>query len=224
MKNKENIIIGMFLIIFGLVLGLNTLGITNITFYFKGWWTLFIIIPCLLGLIKDKDKTSNLIGLIVGILLLLSANGLFDFEIIFKLLIPIIIIAFGISLVLKNTDKLPTNKNKEEGYFSTFSSQNIDLSNEVFKGTTLNAIFGGIKLDLRNTTIKEDTVIDATSVFGSIDIYVPENVKIKVKSNSLFGGVSNNKKNTEEGKYTIYINTTCMFGGVEIKWQQLRNQ
>ena len=50
------------------------------------------------------------------------------------------------------------------------------------------------------------------------DIYIPDNCKVKIKSNSIFGGVSNNKKcNVDDNSYTIYINASCMFGGVEIK-------
>jgi len=45
------------------MIGLNALNITDINFFFTGWWTLFIIIPSLIGLFndKDQDKTGNLI-------------------------------------------------------------------------------------------------------------------------------------------------------------------
>ena len=56
------------------------------------------------------------------------------------------------------------------------------------------------------------------SVFGGIDILVPDNVVIKTKSTSIFGGVENKKEVTnDENKTTIYVNATCIFGGVEIK-------
>ena len=66
--------------------------------------------------------------------------------------------------------------------------------------------------------VKEDVVINATSVFGGIDIFAPDDVKVKIKSNSIFGGVSNKKDTdvTDKSK-TIYINATCIFGGVEVK-------
>ena len=61
---------------------------------------------------------------------------------------------------------------------------------EEFKGKNLDAIFGGIDLDLRGAKITSDVVINASAVFGGIDIIVPENVKVKIKSNAIFGGVS----------------------------------
>ena len=58
----------------------------------------------------------------------------------------------------------------------------------------------------------------ASSIFGGIDIIVPKDVNIKVTSTSIFGGVENKVKNNTTNKKTIYINATCLFGGVDIKW------
>ena len=66
MKKIENIIWGIVLIIIGLIIAANALGITNINVFFDGWWTMFIIIPCFIGLIKDKEKTGSIIGLLIS--------------------------------------------------------------------------------------------------------------------------------------------------------------
>ena len=58
----------------------------------------------------------------------------------------------------------------------------------------------------------------AVDKFGGIDILVPDNINVKINSNSIFGGVSEkNHRPTVQGTPTVYINATCMFGGVEIK-------
>ena len=64
MKNFNKILWGIVLITIGVMIGLNILGLTDINFFFRGWWTLFIIIiPCLIGLFNDEEegKTGNLI-------------------------------------------------------------------------------------------------------------------------------------------------------------------
>lgn len=227
MKNLGAIIWGLVIISVGLALGGNALGIINVNIFFDGWWTLFIIVPCFAGLFSDKEKTGNIIGLTIGILLLLACRGLFDFGLIWKLLFPIIIVAIGLSIIIKSVcdkdvnesiKKLNSNISSEEGYSATFAGQDVNFNGEVFKGTNLNAVFGGVKLDLRNAIIEEDVVINATSVFGGIEIFVPNNVKVKVKSNSIFGGVSN-KRTAEDlnATHTIYVNATGMFGGVDVK-------
>ena len=231
MKRSKDIVWGLILIAVGIIWGGNALGLFDIDVFFDGWWTLFIIIPCLFGLFDDYDKKGNIIWLVIGVSLLLACNDVIDFDIFFKLLIPIIVVIIGLSLVFKNVFDNKFNKavakileknNLKEEYCATFSGQNIVLDKEEFKGTKVNAIFGGVKLDLREAIIKEDVVISACSIFGGIELLVPENVIFKVKSNSIFGGVDNKKKSNNEGEVTIYLNATCLFGGVEIKWVLLK--
>lgn len=92
----ENTVIGLIFIIIGVIIGLNTFHITNIDLFFDGWWTLFIIIPCFLGLFKDQDKTGNIIGLIVGIYLLLYCQGIISFQFAWKLVVPVIFVLIGL--------------------------------------------------------------------------------------------------------------------------------
>ncbi len=229
MKNLNNVLWGTVLVVIGLILVLNTFEITNINIFFNGWWTLFIIVPCFIGLFDSNgSKTGNAIGLTIGVLLLLSCQEIIDYGTAWKLILPIILVIAGLSLIFKNTisssvnNKIKAlnkkNKNKEtKEYASTFSGQKLDLSNEEFTGCSLSAVFGGIELDLINATIKEDVVIDASSIFGGIDIRVPKDVNVKVNSTSIFGGASNRIKNNDHNKVTIYVNATCLFGGVEVK-------
>ena len=227
MKKFGNVLWGIVLIGIGLIIGGNALGITNINIFFDGWWTMFIIIPCFIGLFKDNEKTGNLIGLLIGVALLLACQDILDFNLIWKLAFPAILVAVGISIIFKDViggkvndeiKKLNEKRSGENSYCATFAGQDVNFDNQKFTGADLTAVFGGIECDLRNAIIDSDVVINASSTFGGIDIYVPSNVKIKIKSTPIFGGVSN-KANTkvDENSHTIYINSTTVFGGVEIK-------
>lgn len=202
-------------------------GITNINIFFDGWWTLFIIIPCFIGLFKENEKTGNFIGLLIGIVLLLACQDILDFNLIWKLMFPAILVIIGVSMIFKDTINgkvskkikiLNEKKTENQEYCATFSGQTANFSGEKFTGADLTAVFGGVKCDLRNAIIEQDAVINTSSIFGGIDIYVPDDVKVKVKSSSIFGGVSDNKKHSENAEaHTIYVNASCLFGGVEIK-------
>lgn len=219
MKKFGNILWGIILILLGLIIGGNALGITNIDIFFDGWWTLFIIIPSLIGLFKENDKTSNIIGLIIGFALLLGCQNIIDFNLIWKLFLPTILVIIGLSIIFKGMLNKKVNKEiKKENkgsYCAAFSAQEIKIE-ENFKGTDLTAIFGGIEFDLTNAKIEKDVVINANAIFGGIDIFVPSNVIVKTNSTSIFGGVEN-KSTTKEKTHTIYINGTAIFGGIEIK-------
>lgn len=225
MNRINNVLWGIVLIVIGIIFGLNALEITDINVFFDGWWTLFIIVPCFISLFKDNDKTGDIIGLIIGVSLLLGCQNLIKFEFIWKLMIPFILVMIGLSIIFKDTfhkvvrkEAKRLSKNTDKEFCATFSSQNLNFDKEEFNGCDLSAVFGGIKCDLKDAIIKEDIAINASSIFGGITIYVPSNVNVKIVSTSIFGGVSDERKNkNKDGNLTIYINATNLFGGVEIK-------
>ncbi len=91
---------------------------------------------------------------------------------------------------------------------------------EVFYGAYLNSILGNVKLDLRNAIFEKDTIIVTTCILGGIDIYVPSKVKVAVNCTSILGDVDNHvitPKNTSQDTYTIFINGTCILGGIDVK-------
>ena len=222
----SNTLWGMVLVVVGVIFGLNALDITNINIFFDGWWTLFIIIPSFIDLFKDKDKTGSLIGILIGICLLLACQGILSFSLIWKLFLPVLLVIFGLSLIFKDviSGKIKNrikelNKNSDlSEYCATFGEQDLSFSGDDFNGCNLTAVFGGVKCDLRDVNMDKETIINAIAIFGGIDIFVPDDVVVKVKSFPIFGGVSNNSKNRKhDNKKVIYVNATCLFGGVEIK-------
>ena len=103
MKKFENILWGIAFIVVGLILAGNAIGITNIDIFFDGWWTLFIIVPCFIGLFNDSDKTGNVIGLVIGGTLLLACQGLLNFEMVWKLVVPVALVIIGVSIIFKDS-------------------------------------------------------------------------------------------------------------------------
>ena len=220
MKNCKNIILGIILIVVGVWFGLYATGVVKVNLLFDGWWTLFIIVPSFLGLFDEDGRTGSLIGLFAGVLLLLSCQDVLNFDIVLKLIVPCVLIVTGLSFIFKGKIKTKNIENVKTvggtNYNATFSGQNLDFSKEEFTGTKLDAVFGGIKCDLRNAIINDDVVIEASAIFGGITILVPKDVNVKITSTSIFGGVDGKSKMDKPGK-TIYLNATCLFGGVDVK-------
>ncbi len=225
-KNVSNVVWGLLLIAVGIGYGGGSLGFWDFSIFFKGWWTLFIIIPCLVNLIQYGVNGGNVLGLCVGIALFLSAQGFLEFSMVRRLLVPAILILVGISLLLGNTrrqirDQQGNQIPYEKGGFdvsAVFGGRKMKYDGQVFEGVTVNAVFGGAELDLRMAVIQQDVRIDATAVFGGVDILVPSNVIVKVMSTPVLGGVTNKASApTEVPCHTLYINATCVFGGVDIK-------
>lgn len=205
MKKVESTVIGLILIIIGVIIGLNAFHITNIDLFFDGWWTLFIIVPCFFGLFKDQDKTGNIIGLIVGIYLLLYCQGLINFQFAWKLVIPVIFVLIGLKMIFKDT----FNKKKPR--------QNI-YDNQLYTGGNYDVTFNGLILDLSKAYLNEETNIMISTLFGGVDLYLPDDVNIQIQSSNFLGGVDLHKReNKIENTKVIYLNARCIFGGINIK-------
>ncbi|WP_297425680.1 LiaF domain-containing protein [Clostridium sp.] len=225
MKSKfSNVVWGIIFIALGAIYAGNIFNLWNFNLFFYGWWTLFIIIPCLIGIIENGLSTGNIVGLIIGIMLLLSSQDIINTRMITRLIFPVILILIGIKIVFrdnfyKNSSKYIDRNVKVEKcleYTSIFTNQKEIYPNVVFDGANVMAIFGKIELNLLNAIISEDIVINSISIFGKIDIMVPRNVNVKISSIPIFGGATNKARSCiNTNSPTIYINATCIFGGLD---------
>ncbi len=228
MKKFSNILWGLLFIFIGVIIGLNSFGITDINFFFDGWWTLFIIIPCAIEFFRSRNKVINLLGVATGVALLLTCQGLLTFEMLWKLALPVILVIIGLSLVFKDAlfgkssasfKRASDRKGQEDSHFAAFSSKNIKYDGQIFYGNDLTAVFGSVVCDLRNADFTEDVIINANVTFGGIEILVPENIKVEIKSTAIFGGVDDERRSgtVMAGGPTVFVSGLCLFGGVDIK-------
>lgn len=222
MKKLNRVIWGIVLAAVGVLFALNALEITKIDIFFDGWWTLFILIPCFVGLFTEREKTGNIIGILVGVFLLLCSRDILDFSMVWKLLLPAIIFIIGIKMVFgaffdKKPETMPAiPENGPVIASAIFGGRDLNYDGQVFEGGNVTAIFGGVDCNLKKAVIEKDCCIQATAIFGGIDILVPANVNVVVNSVSIFGGFSN-ETSAQPDVPTIYIKGFSMFGGVDIK-------
>ena len=215
---------GIVLVVLGLIYALNALKITDIDLFFKGWWTLIIIIPSFISVLTDKDKTGGIIGLTAGLVLLLACRGYVDFKMIGKLAIPVLIIFIGLELIFKDAFTKETKKAmksiKNSGPLKSctaiFSRKTDDCTDEFFGGAEYVAVLGTVDSDISKAFYEKDVLIKAKNILGNVNISVPNGVNVKITSHALFGGVKNPVNNSENNQVTIYIEAYCLLGNVEI--------
>ena len=225
MKNMRRAIWGMVLVAAAVVIALNSLGIISFNVFFDGWWTLFIIIPSFVGLFDKKDRSGSIFGLLIGVVFLLCAQDVIEFDLIWKLSIPLFIAYIGIKMIFSSFKKNKTERIVKEikldggdlqDGFAVFCGTDMNFDGTVFDGANLTAVFGGVDCDLRGAIIDRDCVIKCCCVFGGIDIMVPDNVKVVTNTACVFGGIDVNKSNNS-AVHTIYVEGACIFGGIEVR-------
>lgn len=226
MKNISKILWGFVLIILGIIFVMRELGLADIDIFFDGWWAFFIMIPCAIEFIGGKDRTGSLIGFTIGLFFFLCAQGLMSFRMLWKLIVPVILIIVGFSIVFKELlsgevkEKVKSVNTEDLEYFNIILGKEQKEVTGDYKGSIVEAAFGNGILDIRNAKIKNEASIKVSSIFSSVEILVPEGVNVMVRSTKIFGGVENfaSKKNSDKkGTKTIYIDAFALFGGVDIK-------
>lgn len=215
MKKWNKAFWGIILIAIGIVFLGNNMDWWHINIFFKGWWSLFIIIPSIYGIFDKDSFTGSVISLAVGVLLLLSAQNVIAWGMIWKILIPIIIIMVGLRLIIAPRKIKTVDKTNSKSYVAVFSGVEEKIT-KIASDFTAVSVFGSIELDLRKAKLDHDLVIECVTVFGGIDLRLPDNVKVKTSGVPIFGGIESKIDEASDNDVTIYINYTCIFGGIDI--------
>lgn len=228
MKQALKIILGLALIAAGVLWALIILGVCDIEFSTRGWWTLFIIVPCLFGLVSDKNKVGPGIGLGMGILLLLASRDVITWHMMGQLALALLVIVLGLTLVFcrscshrhdacKHTTISRDGKDIRH-IESSFGKQELSFAGEKFEGADVESSFGGLTLNLNGAEIVDQAFINLNVGFAGVTIIVPEGQAVLISVSSGFGGVSD-KRHTrvDNGHPQLIITGKVGFGGVEIR-------
>lgn len=111
-----------------------------------------------------------------------------------------------------------SNSNFEKN--SVFGDGQHIVLDPLFTGGELNAVFGGITLDLRKTNLPEgDTHLEVNAVFGGVTIYVPETWLVEPRMDAVFGGFDDKRFKNEDidTSRRLILHGACVFGGGELR-------
>ena len=228
MNRTSKIIGGIALLAFGIVWALELLDVISINL--DGWWALFVIVPCFVNIFNDKHKAGSIIGFGIGILLLLAARNVIPWADIWKYMICLAAVVWGISLLFfskksfchchttSETQAVVLDGSKMHKIDVSFSKQEYRYDGQRFEGAEVHTSFGFVSLDLRNADIMDGAVISLDCSFGGVEVRVDNDICVKNDIESAFAGVEC-KCNTQQsdGRKTLYIKGHCSFGGIEIK-------
>lgn len=212
-----NILWGAAFIIAGVGIAGNVFDLWNVSLFFDGWWTLFIIVPCFISIIQYGFNTGNSIGLAVGGLLLLAAQDIIPPGIAAKMFFPVLLVIVGLAIIFRpaitkasyksgNTKYTTSNKDGNAKY--TTSDKEGDAKTEYSYTYTYN---GPNDTQNWNTSCGSDIVAVFCGNNGSFNGRVFKGAS----ATAVFGGVDVDLRGaTIEGEATL--NATAIFGGVDV--------
>jgi predicted membrane protein len=93
-----------------------------------------------------------------------------------------------------------------------------------FRGGTINAIFGGVELDLSHAVMQQPQAeIEINAIFGGVELRVPENWQVISSGQAIFGGYDDKTGSADQpepgdpAKKILLLTGSVVFGGVDIK-------
>ncbi|MBQ5810811.1 MAG: hypothetical protein IIW23_04440 [Clostridia bacterium] len=100
MKKLNGSLWGVALVAVGVLLALKAVDVIAFNLFFDGWWSLFIIVPCKIEFISGEDRLGSVFGVGVGVALLLAAQDIITYKMVWKMAVPAVFILVGIKVIL----------------------------------------------------------------------------------------------------------------------------
>lgn len=172
-------VFGLFVMVAGVVLMLDTLQVVNAGRVFAFWPAGLIVLGATI-LARGADTPGRFWGyvwVIVGSWWLLRNVGAISVG-FWHVFWPLMVTAFGFNIVMRTLREgghLRTLSTGAMNLFAVFSETKRRLEGQTFEGATMTAVFGSCDLDLRRATIPpgEDRIVEIFGVFCGHKIRVP---------------------------------------------------
>lgn len=224
-----SLIPGAIILAVGIIFLLDSFGYVRAGHFFQ-FWPLILIFVGISKLACQGSRIWGVLLLLFGVFLQLSNLGIGNFS--WAQFWPLLLIAAGAmamwsavqarKIMSKTPDEGldPRNTLDESTVFGGIQKR---LNGREFRGGRLQAVFGGIELDLRDAEMAEaEAVIYANAIFGGIEVRVPETWYVTARGQGVFGGFSDSTRyaapaDPEKAKKTLIVLGTSLFGGVEIR-------
>lgn len=234
-ERNSKILMGIAVITFGILFLLERQGMP-----FPKWlisWKTIVIAAGLISLYKH-GLLHFFSWAIIGVGFAFLFHDFYPHSVDRQLILPILVIGFGLHLVLKHSSILGKKKhlNQETTIFddskemssedfirssTIFGGVTKNVVTKTFKGAQLNTVFGGTEINLMKADIEGPITINTRTVFGGMTLIVPANWQIHSNVTTIAGSVEDQRGFSSDAEFEssklVTLTGTCLFGGVEIR-------
>lgn len=208
----RNTFFGLLLILAGLALLLDNLDIIpGLPGYLFHWANIFLVLSVFIGL------SGNPRGALTLLCLWAFFTARHYWEVDWSVVWPVLILVTGVSILLKKKSELVLGHRDQFDEVNIFSGSKRIFTSQQFKGGKVTNIFGGGNLDLRQSKTDE-AVIEIITIFGGVEILVPESWNVSINATAIFGGFEDKRpRGVERNGPVLVIRGITLFGGGTVK-------
>jgi len=226
---SSRLVIGLIIVAIGTILLVGNLGWLDARYLLRTVWPLALVAA---GVAMLRDSTNRKgrpwawVFITVGLWIFADKIGWVQFN-IWELIVPGILLFVGGTLVLRAVND-PANKKQLASAddsaefvrsFAFMSYCDLHPVSRPFRGGDLNAVMGGIKLDLRDVRMESDrAVLDVFAFWGGIEIRVPPDWVVSSTVTTIIGGlVDSRRPSTIIPSKTLVVRGFNIMSGIEVK-------
>jgi hypothetical protein len=210
--------IGLVLVTLGVFGVLDATGTLESTDVIDRWWPIAIIGAGLLVMAAHRRiSVGPAIVVVVGFALLASQQDWTTED----LLGPALLVIIGLAILVGATrGRRPKGHEISAGSpVAVFGGSTIKDRSAHFTHAEATALFGGATLDLREAHIDEEATVDATAIFGAVDVLVPKGWRVSLGGLPIFGGYEDKtggNGSLPENAPRLNVRATAIFGGIDV--------
>ena len=218
----QRITIGLALITAGV---LFIVGQVDGPSFGQTWPLILIVVGGSNFLMKPRSWVFNGGLTIAGAILLLGTLDVLDVSM--GILWPALLLGLGV-VVLFGAGRKRSQRDRQQNAIRGTETPDLNVSaifaggehrssNEVIRSGQVSAIFGSAEVDLRGTTLEGDAAsIEATALFGSLRLRVPNDWAVDVQTTNMFGSFESKRVQPSDPKARLSILATSTFGSIEL--------
>jgi hypothetical protein len=235
-------LVAIVLIVIGALLFLDNLGLLPVQ-HIGAYWPL-LVVAFGLTIFERKRTAHSLIWsaavIVFGILALLG--NLHIIHVTAGIIWPLILIAGGATMLVGRTampaipewwtkGQCTAGAKSGQSFFGNrlvesvlFGGTELRVESQHFEGGKVDAVFGGIEVDLSGAAITSPdrrAILEVNALFSGIEIRVPRTWRVEKKGSAVFGGFEDRTfpPRPEPGvdTPTLMVRGAAIFGGIELK-------
>ena len=220
--SAQRITIGLVLLVIGSLFLVDHL----VAFPFhKSWPAILMVIGVSNFLVNPRSWVVSAGLIVAGVILLLGTLNVLDVSI--GILWPVLLLILGAVILFgggRRRSRRPRTQNatrdagtSDLNISAFFAGSEQRISDQSLRSGQVSAIFGSAEVDLRGTTLEGDAAsIEATALFGSLRLRVPNDWAVDVQTTNMFGSFESKRFQPTDPKARLSILATSTFGSIEL--------
>ncbi|MFA9219056.1 MAG: LiaI-LiaF-like domain-containing protein [Sphingomonadaceae bacterium] len=222
------VMVGVLVIGLGLLFLLDNLGFLDFDFTLH-FLPLLVTVFGILKIVQARSTQGVVVGALMvvgGVLLTMRSLGFLLIS--WRTLWPLILIAVGVSVVYRSVIAQRQAVRPLDFHAKVADDSIINatvvmggytrrLVTPDFRGGEITTIMAGCELDLRQSSINGDAVLNVFALFGGIQIKVPPDWTVVLRGTPILGGFEEKTVLPPDGSKRLIVQGYAIMGGVEVR-------